>query len=52
MKKRGELVWDKLGKWILALVLLLILLFIALNHKTELLGLLEDLETIFRFGGR
>jgi hypothetical protein len=49
--KRGEIVWDKLGKWILLLVLLIILLMLAYTQKENFINALESLKTALRFGG-
>lgn len=49
--KKGE-IWNKLVFWILALILLIVLLLIIYDQKGTVANLLEDLKTIFRFGGR
>ena len=50
--KKGELVWDNLGVWILAIILLIILLILAFENKENLFKLLDDLKNVLRFGGR
>lgn len=50
--KKGELAWDQIGIWILALVLLIVLLFIIFGNKETLLNLVKELGIALRFGGR
>ena len=52
LNKKGEIAWDKIGVWILALILIIILLVLVLGHKETLIGLLNDIENVLRFGGR
>ncbi|MFH1376518.1 MAG: hypothetical protein ABIH25_02685 [Candidatus Woesearchaeota archaeon] len=49
--KRGEIIWNKLGLWILALILLIILLLIVFEHKGSLTNFLKSIGDIFRYGG-
>jgi len=49
--KKGEITWDKLGKWILLLILLIILLVLAFTQKENFLNAVESMKTAFRFGG-
>jgi len=51
MKKKGELVWDKLGTWILLLILLVVVLIIIFENKEKIIDALDNLKTILRFGG-
>jgi len=48
--KKGEILWDKLGKWILLLVLLILVLAIIYFKKENLLDAVENIKTAFRFG--
>lgn len=48
--KKGEIVWDKLGKWILLLALLISVLVIIYFKKESLLDAVESIKTAFRFG--
>ncbi len=51
LTKRGELVWDKLIVWIIAIVVLVlgILLIVGLGDKGQ--GAIEYLKGFFSFGG-
>ena len=51
MNKKGDLVWDQIGKFILAIILMVILAFILWMHKDNIFEMFEDFKTIFRFGG-
>ena len=48
--KKGEIVWDKMGTWILLLVLLILVLLIIYAKKESLLDAVESIKTAFRFG--
>jgi hypothetical protein len=50
MTKKGELVWDKLGKWILLLVLLIVILLIIMDQKERIYEALDSLKVALRFG--
>jgi hypothetical protein len=49
--KKGEIVWDKMGVWILLIILLVILLVFVYIQKGNFGDILESLKTVFRFGG-
>ena len=50
--KRGELVWDTLGKIILALVLLFIIAFIAWLIRDKFAEIIQNFPRLFfNFGG-
>jgi len=50
ISKRGELVWDEIGKWIMLLVLLIIIIFIIIDQKERIYDALDSLKTALRFG--
>lgn len=49
-RKRGQLVWDKLIPWIIALglLLLMVLLYVILSGKGN--EAIEYIQSLFRFG--
>ncbi len=51
INKEGELVWDKLGTWILLLILLVVVLIIVFGNKEKIVDALDNLKTVLRFGG-
>ena len=51
MNKKGEIVWDRLGKWILLLALLVILMLLVYTQKENLFKMLDSIKIAFRFGG-
>jgi hypothetical protein len=50
ISKKGELVWDKIGKWIMLLVLLIVIIVIIMDQKERIFDALESLKTALRFG--
>ena len=51
INKKAEIVWDKLGKWILLLVLLVLLLLLVYSQKENMAKIVESIKIVFRFGG-
>ncbi len=49
--KRGELAWEQIGKFLLAILLLTILILVTLEHKEKISSIFGDFKMIFRFGG-
>lgn len=49
--KKGEIVWDKLGIWILLLVLLILVLLILFQQKDKIAELIDTIKDVLRFGG-
>ncbi|MBT3394891.1 hypothetical protein HOA59_01690 [archaeon] len=49
--KRGELAWEQIGKFLLAILLLTILVLVTLEHKENISSIFEDFKMIFRYGG-
>lgn len=48
--KRGELVWDHLIPWLLALVVLILVVFLYLMLSGKLGGAAEFVKGMLRFG--
>jgi hypothetical protein len=51
MNKKAEIVWDKMGVWILLIILLIILLLIVGDQNDRISDILDKLRTVLRFGG-
>jgi len=49
--KKGEIVWDKLGGWILLLIFLVLALILVFAQKERFLESVESIKLLFRFGG-
>tara|TARA_Y100000310_G_C20641506_1_gene794200 strand:+ start:1639 stop:1806 length:168 start_codon:yes stop_codon:yes gene_type:complete len=49
--KRGEITWDKLGKWILLLIFLVLILLLVFSQKDKFMEAVESIKIAFRFGG-
>jgi hypothetical protein len=50
MKKKG-MVMERMGTWILLIIILIILLTFVYFKKEHLLDAIESMKTAFRFGG-
>lgn len=48
--KKGELMWDKLGTWILLLLFLIIILIVIFTQKDQMMNLIKSLGIALRFG--
>jgi hypothetical protein len=49
--KKGELMWDKLGIWILLLIFLILILIIVFKQKDQIMNAIKSLGIALRFGG-
>lgn len=49
--KQGELMWDKLGMWILLLIFLIIILVIVFKQEDQIMNAIKSLGVALRFGG-
>ncbi|MBS3172251.1 hypothetical protein J4438_01555 [Candidatus Woesearchaeota archaeon] len=49
--KKGELAWDKLGKWILLLIFLILILIVVFKQKDQIMNAIKSLGIALRFGG-
>jgi len=49
--KKGEIVWDKMGVWILLIILLILILVIIGDQNDRISDILNQLKTVLRFGG-
>ncbi|MCD4759978.1 hypothetical protein K8R33_03750 [archaeon] len=49
--KKGEIVWNKLGTWLIILILLIAVLLIIFKQKEQLVELLDTIKNVLRFGG-
>ncbi len=48
--KRGQLVWDTISKWIIALVFLVIVVLILFTNREKLVELTDNVRLFLRFG--
>ena len=48
--KRGQLVWDTISKWIIALVFLVIVALILFMNREKLIELADKVRLFLRFG--
>ncbi len=48
--KKGEIVWDKLGIWILALVFLILLILLVFKQQDNIGNLIKEIGDVLRFG--
>ncbi|MBT3416564.1 hypothetical protein HON86_01395 [Candidatus Woesearchaeota archaeon] len=49
--KKAEIVWDKMGVWILLIILLILILLIIGDQNDRVSDILKQLKTVVRFGG-
>ncbi len=49
--KKGEITWDKLGKWILLLIFLVLMLLLVYSQKDKFMQAVESVRIALRFGG-
>lgn len=49
--KRGELVWDNIGKWALAIILLVIVALIIYANREKLIELIDKVRLFLKYGG-
>lgn len=50
ISKKGQIVWSKLGTWLLLLALLILILIIIFDQKDRIFDALDSLKTALRFG--
>ncbi len=50
MNKKGQLIWEDIKKWIIAILFLVVIVIIIFLNKEKALELLDKLKLLLRFG--
>ena len=50
VNKKGQLVWNDITKWILAIIFLIVVALLIFSNKELLFDLLEKIKLALRFG--